>query len=133
MFRTLHAIRLWRVWVTGPSNPAFLRSLRVRGCYSCNFCPSAISVRGKPPSQCSMQRIQVRGLLGTVPIHLDNDSYSCRSCSIGTDGLLPLLAINHESDSSRTRTRAGDSFNVHAFGYWSLMCPHPAASYSIFR
>lgn len=47
LFRTLCVIMLSRVWVSGPPDPAFPRSLRVRGCYSCNFCPSAIPVRGE--------------------------------------------------------------------------------------
>jgi hypothetical protein len=39
---------LSRVWVSGPPDPAFPRSLWVRGCYSCNFCPSPYPCGASP-------------------------------------------------------------------------------------
>jgi hypothetical protein len=42
----------------------------------------------------------------------DVNSYSCQFYSTRIDDSLPLSVINHESDSPRTGTRAGDALNV---------------------
>jgi hypothetical protein len=49
---------------------------------------------------------------GTVLILPDIDTYSCRLCSTGLDGSLPLSTINHESDIPRTQTQAGDDLRT---------------------